>query len=219
MGLQGWWNDLDAQFTLFSSHLQQFIAAKPVLKHPLPVTHWDECFLEGLLSRMWQAWCGFCRNCVIDSCLGTVTSSGTTLAAVPGAATEGHVSRAAIQAKSRKSITWTPSNSLLRGEPTWGDPDVLNVIVSDLKPQNAAQLLAAISSAHDSAKALQLIRNAAAHDNPQSMAELLKIQAKYNVFPIMHATHALFWVVPGNGAFLVSQAVTELRQHGQSAIA
>ncbi len=212
------WNELDRHFGAFSGHFQAFISSKPLLTHPLPVTEPEEYFLEGLLSRVWQAWCEFCRGCVVDSCLGTVTASGTTIVALPGAASESHVSRAAIQAKKGQSITWAPPNGLLRVEPTWGDPDVLNTILSKLGPLNSSQMLAAVSSAYDSAKALQLIRNAAAHQNAQSMAELTTVQAKYSVFPTPHATHALFWVAPATGAFLLSHAIDDLLRQGQAAV-
>ncbi len=218
MALSNRWNELDVSFGAFSGHLQAFISSKPVLTYPLPVTEPEECFLEGLLSRVWQAWCEFCRGCVVDSCLGTTTASGATIAGLPGATSEESVSKAAIQAKRGQSITWTPPNALLRAEPTWGDPDVLNTILSKLSPLNSSQVLAAVSSAYDSAKALQLIRNAAAHQNAQSMAELTAIQAKYTVFPTPHATHALFWVAPARGTFLLSHAMDDLLRQGQAAV-
>ena len=180
----------------------------------------DECLLEGILSRVWQAWCVFCRDCVIKSCMGTLTSSGAAVPALPQALSESHVSSAAINAKKKgKPPPWGLTNATLRLEPTWGDIDVLATILSRLQPVNVAQLQAAFSSGTRSAKVLQTIRNGAAHNNHQNMAEIGKLRSGYIVYPINHPTHALFWTDPTSGDFLVLAAIEELRMIGLSAIA
>ena len=108
---------------------------------------------------------------------------------LPQATDEAIVSGAAIRAKSRPGPPyWGPANTILRTEPTWGDVDILERILTRLYPSNAGQLLAAFSSGASSAKAMQLIRNCAAHNNWQSRAGLQKIQSAYIVFPITHPT-------------------------------
>jgi hypothetical protein len=107
---------------------------------------------------------------------------------------------------------------LLRAEPTWGDVDVLIKILSRLCPLNASKLLAAFSQLHPSAKALQLVRNGAAHNNPQNFADIQSLRSRYIVFPISHPTHALFWVEPSSKDFLATQAIQELKDVGLLAI-
>ena len=185
----------------------------------LRISFLDECLLEGLLSRVWQAWCNFCRSCVIESCVGTTDGTGAIIAALPDAASDAHVSGAAIRAKQRSNPPyWGSTNTLLRAEPTWGDVDVLAKVLLRLRPANFLQLLAAFSNVHPSAKALQLIRNGAAHNNAQSLAEVQTLRSLYIVFPIGHPTHALFWIEPSSKDFLATHAIEELRDVGLAAI-
>ena len=178
----------------------------------------DECTMEGLLSRTWQAWCSFCRACVIESCLGTVDGNGSLIAQHPSATTDLHVSAASIAAKKKKAVVWVGQNSILRHEPTWGDTDSLADIVPRLLPMNHLQLSSAFSSAHSSAKALQTIRNAAAHKNAQTMAEVVALMTGFLAYPIVHSTHALYWVEPVSSEFFVISALEDLRDCALSAI-
>jgi hypothetical protein len=201
-----------------SQRISDFAASKQVLNVPAAYTQDDEFLLEGLLSRVWQSWSSFCRSCVVHSCLGSATSAGALVPSVAGAATEGHVSAAAIIARSGNAPNWLRTNAVLRFEPTWGDVDVLARIIPLLNPSNAAQLLAAFSSGHASAKALQTIRNSAAHDNHQTRADILALAASYVAFPIGHPTHALLWSDPTSADFLVLQAISDLKAAAAAAI-
>jgi hypothetical protein len=219
MALQVVWMQLDSELASLAQHVRNFAATKPSIKSQTDFTELDECLLEGLLSKAWQAWGRFCRRCVIESCLGTVNAAGTAIAALPTAFSEAHVSGAAIRAKSKPNPPyWGFSNTLLRAEPTWGDVDVLVNILTRLRPANVAQLVAAFSSGHPSAKALQLIRNGAAHHHIQSLNEILTLRSAYFVFPIAHPTHAMFWTEPTSSDFLVTYAMQELRDAGVAAI-
>lgn len=209
---------LEQELDLLSMHFRDFAATKS-LQAPTDFSILDECLLEGLLSRVWQAWNIFCRNCVIESCVGTTDAAGVTIAGLPTALTEAHVSAAAIAAKKGRTRSyWTTTNTLLRAEPTWGDVDVLIRILTGLVPTNAATMLAAFSSSYQSAKAIQTIRNGAAHNHIQNMNEIQNLRSAYLVFPISHATHAMFWTVPNSGDFLVTHAINELKFAGIAAI-
>src|SRR6516162_521570 len=91
--------ELESDLDSLSQHCRDFAAAKPVLDASSHFSLLDECLLEGLLSRVWQAWNRFCRKCVIESCMGTTGATGLHIAGLPDAITEQHVSSAAIQAK------------------------------------------------------------------------------------------------------------------------
>jgi hypothetical protein len=219
MSLQAAEAKLSSDLDLLSKYFRDFAATKPGITSASIFSTQEECLLEGLLSRSWQAWCAFCRSCVIESCTGTVDGNGTTIPSLPDAASDAHVSAAAIRAhKSAKPPYWGNTNTVLRSEPTWGDVDVLTNILQRLYPLNAGKLLAAFSSRSSSAKALQLIRNAAAHTNVQSVGEVLDLRSRYIVFPIGHPTHALFWVDPSSKDFLATQAIEELKDAAVSAI-
>jgi hypothetical protein len=208
------------EVNLLSQHFRRFAVEKSPLNVSANFTFIDECLLEGLLSRLWQAWCVFCRDCVIKSCLGTTTGSGNPVAGLSTALSESHVSAAAIRAKQRKATVWTgTTNGTLRTEPTWGDVGVLVQILGSLRPANASHLLAAFSSGHSSATTLQTIRNAAAHNHAQNLNEVMSLRPFYTVFPIGHPIHALFWVEPSSSDFLVTHAIQELEYTASVAIA
>lgn len=219
MALYANWTQLSSELDFLSKQLRDFAATKPDLTSAAHFSILDECLLEGLVSRIWQAWCNFCRSCVIESCVGTIDSTGASIAALPDAASDAHVSSAAIRANRRPNPPyWGATNTLLRAEPTWGDVDVLVKVLSRLRPTNFVQLLAAFSHGHSSAKALQLIRNGAAHNNAQSRHEIQTLRSLYVVFPIGHPTHALFWIEPLSKDFLAMQTIEELKNVGLVAI-
>jgi len=171
----------------------------------------DLCVLEGVLSRVWQIWCDFCRSALIESCMGTTDISGNVIAALPGAASEFHVSAAAIRAKKSQTVSWTHTNSVLRHEPTWGDVDSLLDIIAGISPTNSVQLNGMCTMASKGAKFLQLARNAAAHDNVQNRNELLLNSSAYSTYPIAHSCQALFWTEPTSQQYLISFALEQLR--------
>lgn len=220
MTLQATWTHLDNEMDSLSQHFRDFAAAKPSISSATDFAVLDECLLEGLLSRTWQSWSKFCRSLVVESCMGTVDASGRAIAALPDAISEAHVSGAAIRARSNRTPCWSPANTntILRLEPTWGDVNVLDRVLRHLQPNNLTQLLAAFSSGYPSAKAMQTVRNGAAHINSQTLLEIQALASAYIVFPITHATHALFWTEPISGDFLVAQAIEDLRSAGLAAI-
>jgi hypothetical protein len=152
--------------------------------------------------------------------MGTTTYTGTTIVCLPNAFSDAHVSGAAIRAAkhSAQSPYWLNTNSVLRNEPTWGDVDILATVIPRLQPMNVTQLVAAFSAGHASAKALQCIRNATAHNNLQAQDDIKALHSLYVVFPVTHPTHALFWIEPTSNDFLLTQAIEDLIAVGLSAI-
>ena len=218
MTLDAVWAELESDLDSLSQHFRDFAAAKPVLDASSHFSFLDECLLEGLLSRVWQAWNRFCRRCVIESCMGTADAKGLPVEGLPDAISEHHVSSAAIQAKRQAKPYWGAQNSVLRYEPTWGDIDVLAKILTGLRPTNFTKLLAAFSSGYPSAKALQVIRNGAAHDNVQTRNDINALRSTFLVFPIGHPTHAMFWIEPTSKDFLITHVIDELKDSGRIAI-
>ena len=219
MALRVVWAQLEKDLDVLSALIRDFAAAKPALDSPSHFSLLDECLLEGILSHIWQVWNLFCRNCVMESCLGTVDAVGTVVVGLPNATSEAHVSGAAICAKKRSGHPyWGTPNTLLRNEPTWGDVDVITNILTRLRPANSPQMLAAFSSGHASARALQLIRNGASHNHVQNVNEIATLRSTYVVFPIVHPTHAMFWIEPKTNDFLVTHAIEKLKNIGYTAI-
>ena len=128
-----------------SLHIRDFAASRSPLS-PTQFSLLDECLLEGLVLRVWQAWSNFCRGCIIESCIGTTTAGGRPIIGLSQAATEEYVSGAAIQTNQNRdpATYWSAPNSILKIEPTWGDGDVLVKVLTGLRPSNVNQLLAAL---------------------------------------------------------------------------
>lgn len=218
MALLALWTQLSSDFDTLSPHFRSFAAAKNSISSSEQFSLHDECLLEGLLSRVWQTWCRFCRSSVCESCLGTTSASGQIVPPLPQATSEGHVSAAAINAKKNCSKVWGGTNNSLRREPTWGKADDLITIIAELGPANKNQLLAAFSTGHQSAEALRLIRNAAAHNNSETITEVHDMRSRYLVFSITHPIQALFWTQPKSRDFLVLHAIQELRDAALNAV-
>jgi hypothetical protein len=212
MALYAAWAQFSDEAIVLTGLLRSFAAVGPSISGASRFSIADECLLEGLLSRAWQAWGHFCRTCVIESCIGTVDGSGAAIAPHAFALSEAHVSGAVIKAKGLKASPpyWGGTNSVLRNEPTWGDVDVLTRILPRLGCANQSQLLAAFSAASQSAKTLQCIRNAAAHNNAETLLDVQAIRSRYVVFPVTHPVHALYWTEPASGDFLVTTALDDL---------
>lgn len=220
MALYNLLTSLTNELTDLEKIIRQFAANGPAVASASRFSLEDECFLEGVLSRAWQAWCGFCRGCIVESCLGTIDGAGNSVAQIIAALSEPHVSAAAIKAKpiGAPPPYWGSQNAVLRKEPTWGDPDAFVRIVQRLAPNNQAQLVAAMSAASTFAKDLQIIRNACAHKNHQTVTEVQNIRSRYTVFAITHPTHSLYWIDPNSRDFLICAAMDDLLDNALSAI-
>jgi hypothetical protein len=139
------------------------------------------------------------------------TSFPLSIPALALAHSDEHVSSAAIRSRKPRYPIWQGTNSTLRLEPTWGDPDVLLGIVAALAPANGPTLSGMCTMASASAKNLQVIRNAAAHLNSQTTAEVTKRSSSYTTFSMTHPSQALFWVGTASGMYLLSEGVDALK--------
>jgi len=220
MSLLPIWTLMSVQFDKCESEIATFLANKSTtITSARDFSLTDECLLEGVLSRAWQEWGNFCRSVVVQSCLGTATSSGVAVPAHPEALSEGHVAGAAKRAKATPAPpTWRKQITLLRNEVTWGDTDTLATILPLMAVPRASHLLAAFSQAHASAKAMQTIRNAAAHTNHQTLQEVAGLSSKYLAFQTTHPVQALFWTAPHSGDYLFRDALADLKDNASDAI-
>src|SRR5512135_3146770 len=91
--------------------------------------HEDIVFLDGLLSYTWQAWCKFCRDLIVHSCLGARTKAGAVLPATAVPPTVQRVSHLAIRGSKGQQGVPNATNTVWRYEPTWGDVAALVKII------------------------------------------------------------------------------------------
>lgn len=124
---------------------------------------------EGLISALWQSWCGFCRDTMMACATGATTTSGTAVASPFAAHSELEIAFIASQLSNRRNIGTVRPLAGHHLEPTWGDVTKLNLIANGMNTTNKAQLVGAFSAAL-SLQDLQLSRNASAHLSTSAIA-------------------------------------------------
>jgi len=150
-------------------------------------------FLEGLISTAWQSWAHFCRDVVIDSCLGSTTSAGVSFAGCVTPLSWERVSYLAMQASNKSTPKVGLTNSEFRKEPTWGDVQKLQLIVAALNPHNQNTLISSFS-ASTFIKHVHIVRNAAAHRDRQTFGEVLRLVPFYAAYPLRHPVESTLWL-------------------------
>ena len=172
--------------------------------------------LEGWLSDVWQFWCRFCRRVVMESCVGCRTTSGVMHA-------QNHPSPAVVSfiaAKQKKGIppTVAGSNTVLRIEPTWGHIDKLLEVIQALNPPNRTGLLGAFGTI-PLIEHIRLVRNATAHRNAQTLADVFAFQSQYKGPGIRHPLQALFWQDTFSNQILIQARLDDMRRGAKNACA
>lgn len=152
-------------------------------------------FQEGLLSNLWQYWNLFCRDTIILSAQGALTSKGMLTISPFSGRTESEISFVSKQLSRQENIG---SVKPLRGrylEPTWGDVTSLNRISAGIGASNSSSLVSAFGSV-DLISHLQICRNACAHLNPESIASVTAVRVRYDDTSLRHPSQMMYWSDP-----------------------
>ena len=161
--------------------------------------------MEGLLSRTWQAWCFFCRNVCIRSALGCTTASGGVHPASVLPVTSTRASHVAFRGANGLAPQPLVENNILRKEPTWGDVSKITKIIDALNPGNRLMLKSHFAGGLSGPVHCQIVRNACAHTNPQTLNEVRSLAVSYNATGINHPIESVLWKEKGTGthAYLI----------------
>lgn len=171
---------------------------------------------EGLVSQTWQAWGHFCRQLIMLSALGCVSRGGVSINPCVAPATTQRVSYLSIWATGTRSPTSIPNatrtNTVLRREPTWGNVSSLVDIVQVINPANRQIIEPVFGAVTGGPLDLQKVRNASAHYNAETAADILSLASSYvaNGRPL-HPTDALFWTDPKSSDYAFSSWIDDLR--------
>lgn len=174
--------------------------------------------LEGTLSDAWQAYCAFVRNVCIRSGTGCRTANGVVHAASVMPASWKRVSYIAMRTAANSPIQVNGVNDVLRKEPTWGDSNKIVDIINSLSPGNAATLLGSFSGGLRGPKHCQTVRNACAHRNHQTKAEVSALAPSYIASTIVHPTDALLWIEPTTKTFAFLSWLDDMRTIAHGAV-
>lgn len=106
--------------------------------------------------------------------------------------------------RASKGASLTPVQAITskRQEPTWGDVSKFQTVAQAYSLSNESQILSGILSAGVVMRHLQTIRNASAHTNTETIAEVRALSTFYVAKPITLPGEALFWAIPSTGDFL-----------------
>jgi hypothetical protein len=174
--------------------------------------------LEGVLSDAWQYYCSFVRNLIIRSATGCNTSHGVVhLASIVPNCWQ-RASFVAIKSAKGVAIPAAGLNSLLRKEPTWGDSSKILLIVPALNPGNAMNLISHLASGLNGPKHCQIVRNACAHKNLQTKAEVQNLATTYIATSIKYPTDALTWREPGTQQYAFLSWLDDMRLIAEGAV-
>lgn len=150
--------------------------------------------LEGLISMTWQAWGRFCRDLALKSCQGCATSTGIVVAKRAGATGDNRLAYEALCAVRHQTPNATRTLTYRREEPTWGDPQRFLDIVIGLAPGNASTIVASYGRPLSGPKHIQLVRNASAHLNLETFADVRSLTSFYQGSKLRHPTDIASWI-------------------------
>lgn len=174
--------------------------------------------LEGTLSDAWQAYCSFVRQLVIRSSTGCTTSKGIVHAASITPASWQRASYIAYRVSNKSRILPASVNGVLRKEPTWGDTTKIIDIVSALSPGNATTLISHLAGGLLGPKHCQTVRNACAHRNHQTRAEVEALASFYTAARIRHPTDAMSWRDPVTNQFAFLSWIDDMKTIAEGAV-
>lgn len=174
--------------------------------------------LEGTLSDAWQAYCNFVRQLAIRSSTGCTTSNGAVHAASIVPANWQRASYIACRATNKAKIKPAAVNSTMRLEPTWGDTNKIIAIISALSPGNATTLIGHLAGGLPGPKHCQIVRNACAHRNHQTKAEVEALAPAYIAARIRQPTDAMSWRDPVTNQFAFLSWIDDMRTIADGAI-
>lgn len=154
---------------------------------------------EGLLSALWQSWCGFVRSVVLESSAGAVTTGNAQTTSPYAALTLDQLRHVASKAARGNPIpaAITPIAGF-HAEPTWGDLNKATLILNVLSPSNALSIQSGLGVLTLS-KDVQIVRNAAAHLSSDRISDVRSMQLRYLNTSFRHPSDAVFWTESGTG--------------------
>lgn len=172
---------------------------------------------EGLVSHLWQYWCMFCRDAVVASAQGALTSGGATTTSPYAGLTESEIAYISRKLSRNEPVGKIVSLAGSHLEPTWGDTKKLNLILSGVDSSNKPSLLTAFGIATSIAD-LQTCRNACAHLNVENLQKIKEARVRYNETSFRHPSELMFWVVPTTSDFVWRSWVDEMEVISEFAI-
>lgn len=172
---------------------------------------------EGLISSLWQAWGNFCREVIVHSAIGAITSNGVVTVSAFAARREAEITYCAREFAQGKVVGQVKALSSMRQEPTWGDVSKAALIIGGLNSSNSANLSAGLSGTV-AIRDLQICRNACAHINFDTVRDVRDCRIRYSSSAFRHPSDMALWVDPSSNDFLWMLWCEDLKLSAQVAV-
>ncbi len=192
----------------FDRHLIEPVAVQRVDKFALQ---------EGYVSALWQAWCGFCRELLIQSAQGSITRSGIVTTSPHSGLGEMEIAYVAKRLSNNVAVNRIRPLTGSHQEHTWGDLSKLNLVASRIGCSNSSSILSGFSACLR-IENLQLCRNASAHISVATIQGVKASMVRYQNTNITHPSDMMTWVDPTSSDFLWKSWIDEIRLASEFAV-
>jgi len=180
-------------FILKTVKLRQ--VAETIYMWPNTSPVWQQRYLSySVASQLWQIWCSFCRDVILNSCQGGTTRSGIRIVARPN---DNSWERVGYEAKEYAKGNTPHTTRTLRfrsQEPTWGDQAFLLRSMTGLSPVNLTTLQTGFGLSLSGPRHLQIVRNACAHTDSETMLQVRRIAINYNGVNLQNPIDIIWWL-------------------------
>lgn len=164
----------------------------------------------GLVSTLWQVWNDASRSIILSSVKGSISANGSEVSSDYSTFSTGQIRFAAMKFARNEKVDQLREIAGDHVEPTWGDLDKANRIVSQLKPTNSNQLLSAFGSMNF-VKDLQITRNACAHISFDRAQEIYRLGVRYDGDRPLHPSDVIYLIDPDTSDFSWYSWTEEMR--------
>lgn len=173
---------------------------------------------EGLVSFVWQAWNGFCRDIIVVSASGkALTKAGAVISSPHDQRSEAEICYIAREFSNRRRPSKIRAIIGQHEEPTWGDLGKINYILGYLNTSNANTMATAIGSI-TLASDLRIVRNACAHIGPDRVSEVRAMAVRYEDSAFVHPSDAIIWIDRTTRDFSILAWIEEMRVASRAAV-
>ena len=165
---------------------------------------------EGLISSLWQTWCLYCKSIFFGSIRGGITSNGQHIVTPQYfQLTDYELFYVAKLLGENKPVNQI-KQAKPQSEPTWGDVNKLSLIFTLSNTPNSNYVSSPLSSS-SLLKDLQMVRNATAHINDNTVQNIKDARVRYSSTKFNHPSDTIFWVDPLSKDYLWKAWVDEIK--------
>ncbi|WP_157950416.1 hypothetical protein [Pannonibacter carbonis] len=173
---------------------------------------------EGYISSLWQVWCKFCRDLLVQSAQGAITKAGNLTTSPYVGRQEMEIAYIAQRLSKGEQIKKIHSLSGSHLEHTWGDVVKMHLVTSSIGCSNDKVILSALSVCQR-IKDLQICRNSSAHINATTLQAIRGTRVRYLDSKFHHPTDMMYWTDPNTRDFLWKSWIDEMEIFSMISIA